>query len=351
MNLIFSAENYPIFQNVVYNTIEEAQTCKTTNIEIIQDEKTGLIYNHKFNPSIINYNETYNNEQQFSEIFRKHLLYICEIIVKYFYDKNILEIGCGDGYFLELLEKNNFNIHGIDPSYKGKNPNIKKEYHNNDKNKYNAFIMRHVLEHINDPYNFLLTLKNNSDKNSLIYIEVPDLEYINDNCVFFDLFYEHVNYFRIEDFQNMFDNILYLKKTFGKQYISLVAELNSLKKPIKKTNFALNKMFFNKLNDYINLIKYNKSKKVIWGCSSKGVIFSILLNNNNTKVDYFVDINPYKQNKYIPLISTNDGYGKIEKFEQIKKYLNKDSIIFIMNPNYKEEIIEMTNNKYIYKVL
>lgn len=94
--------------------------------------------------------------------------------------------------------------------------------------------MRHVLEHIYDTYNFLLELKKHSDKTSIIYIEVPSLEYINDNCTFFDLYYEHINYFRIENFQNIFDNILHIETTFGKQYILLVAELNNLKKPIKK---------------------------------------------------------------------------------------------------------------------
>lgn len=42
MNSIFSYKNYPIFQNIVYDTIEKAKSCKTMDIEIIQDKKQVL---------------------------------------------------------------------------------------------------------------------------------------------------------------------------------------------------------------------------------------------------------------------------------------------------------------------
>ena len=37
--------------------------CNIADIEIIQDENTGLIYNNKFDKSIINYDDNYHNEQ------------------------------------------------------------------------------------------------------------------------------------------------------------------------------------------------------------------------------------------------------------------------------------------------
>ena len=63
MSLIFESKNYPIFQNVLYNTPYESMNCNIADIEIIQDENTGLIYNNKFDKSIINYDDNYHNEQ------------------------------------------------------------------------------------------------------------------------------------------------------------------------------------------------------------------------------------------------------------------------------------------------
>ena len=190
---------------------------------------------------------------------------VTNIIKKYFIDRSILEIGCGDGYFLELLLKSGFNINGMDPTYTGNNKKIKKEYYNkNYSSKYNVFILRHVLEHIQDPYNFLLELKKIDNNDSLIYIEVPSLEYINENCTFFDFYYEHVNYFREVDFINMFDNILVMDRFFDKQYIYIIAELNSLKLPVKTDDFILNKNFLSKFYYYNDIIK-NLNQKQLYG--------------------------------------------------------------------------------------
>ena len=347
--MIFSANNYPIFQNVLYDTPELAMKCKVADIEIEQDKETGLIYNKKFNPKLMYYDEEYHNEQQFSETFKNHLNNVKDIITRNFDKNSILEIGCGDGYFLEFLHNNGFDIEGMDPSYKGNNINIKKEYYTENSGKiYNAIILRHVLEHLEDPYTFLLNLKNANKNNGLIYIEAPNLNYINDHCIFTNFFYEYVTYFRLNDLESMFDSILESGTIFNEQYIYIVARLDSLKLPVKTDDFYLNKNFFDKLNNYIDIIKKSNSKKVIWGCSSKGVIFSILLNKNDAKADYFVDIKPNKQNKYMPIISNKDGYGKVHSYDTIKKYLDNDSIIFIMNSNYKNEIINFTNNKYNY---
>ncbi|WP_300716352.1 hypothetical protein [uncultured Brachyspira sp.] len=63
-----------------------------------------------------------------------------------------------------------------------------------------------------------------------------------------DFYYEHVNYFREIDFINMFDNILVIDSFFNKQYIYLVAELSSLKLPVKTEDFILNKNFLSKIS-------------------------------------------------------------------------------------------------------
>ena len=41
----------------------------------------------------------------------------------------------------------------------------------------------------------------------------------------------------------------------------------------------------------------------------------------------------------------------VSSYEYIENKLDNDTMIFIMNNNYKEEIIKMTNNKYNYITL
>ena len=118
--------------------------------------------------------------------------------IKKYLQKNskIVEVGCGQGHFIDLIVKNsNYDVKGFDTSYKGESKLIKKRYLTlKDKISSDMIILRHVLEHIPKPYEFLLLIKS-IFKKSKIYIEVPEYNWIKKKEAFFDITYEHVNYF------------------------------------------------------------------------------------------------------------------------------------------------------------
>jgi 2-polyprenyl-3-methyl-5-hydroxy-6-metoxy-1,4-benzoquinol methylase len=104
----------------------------------------------------------------------------------------VLDIGCGFGFFLRLVEKNkNYNnLVGIEPSvavvkYIQKNFRYSKvEYHNltfdnycsgGINKKFDFIVMSHVLEHILYPNDLLIKIKNLLAKDGFLYIEVPNL--------------------------------------------------------------------------------------------------------------------------------------------------------------------------------
>lgn len=53
--------------------------------------------------------------------------------------------------------------------------------------KFDLIILRHVLEHIPDPSNFLIEIKNLLNPDGKLYVEVPSLEYILDGGYNFDI--------------------------------------------------------------------------------------------------------------------------------------------------------------------
>ena len=71
-----------------------------------------------------------------------------------------------------------------------------------------GFLLRHVLEHIPNPFEFLLRLKEANGRKGRIYIEVPCFDWICEHCAWFDIFYEHVNCCRISDFYRMFGSVV-----------------------------------------------------------------------------------------------------------------------------------------------
>jgi len=233
VKLLYEARQLPIFQNRMYRTEMEARDCPKGNIHLVEDLETGLIYNQAFQPNLMCYGEDYQNEQAVSPIFRAHLESVARIVVCNLGRHSLIEIGCGKGFFLEMLLSNGCEVTGFDPTYEGINPNVIKQYFVPGLGiQAQGLVLRHVLEHIQDPVDFLMQIRKANGGSGRIYIEVPCFDWICEQRAWFDIFYEHVNYFRLSDFQRMFGMIHDSGHLFGGQYLYVVAELESLKVPI-----------------------------------------------------------------------------------------------------------------------
>ncbi len=239
---LYSIDKLPIFQNRMYNTEAEAKNCPKGDVRLVEDLQTGLVYNASFHPELMVYDEHYQNEQAVSTLFQEHLVSVAKIVERTMGRHDLVEVGCGKGYFLELLLTQGFDIIGFDPTYEGTNTRIERHYFEPSLEiKASAIILRHVLEHIQEPVDFLMRLKNANGGSGLIYIEVPDFDWICSKRAWFDVFYEHVNYFRLADFDRMFGKVVESGTVFGGQYLYVVADLGSLKVPEydekKRVNF------------------------------------------------------------------------------------------------------------------
>ncbi|MFI8751695.1 class I SAM-dependent methyltransferase [Vreelandella lionensis] len=343
---LYRVEGVPTLQNRVYDTFLEALNSPTGNITLVQDPVSGLVYNKDFDPNAVIYDRNYNNEQAISDVFKLHLEGVANIVIRNLGKKKIVEIGCGKGFFLELMLEKGFDITGYDPSYTGENPRIEKKFYDATiRNNAKGIILRHVLEHIASPWEFLHTIKSANGGQGLIYIEVPCLDWIIKHNAWFDIFYEHVNYFRMADFENIFSHIRDSGKLFSGQYLYIVADLADLRQAPKKD---INPVVFPKsfsfniegvdANSYIN----NENKAVVWGASSKGVIFS-LMKKHQKNISFAVDINPAKQGKYLPVtgLLVLSPQQFMEEFPEISE-------VYVMNSNYLDEVRKMTGYKYTY---
>ena len=222
-------DSVPVYQNKMFDTAEAARACPHGDVVLAQNLGSGLVYNRAFDPDKLNYDDSYQNEQNHSPAFQTHVSQVLEKVASRFTGMSILEIGCGKGAFLELLRASGHDARGIDPAYEGDSEHILRRHFEPGLGIHSdAIVMRHVLEHITDPFRFLDNIRIANDGKGLIYIEVPCLEWVLQQRAWFDLFYEHVNYFRLADFTRMFGRKLESGHLFGGQYIYVVAELASL---------------------------------------------------------------------------------------------------------------------------
>jgi SAM-dependent methyltransferase len=367
MRKIYKAVDFPILQNKVYNTKEEAINCKKGDMNVVINEDE-LICNSDFDSKKMVYDQEYDNSVP-SEFFKSYYSKIIDhLSKKYKLDSNsfVLDIGCGKGTFLkQMFLDGNYvgRAIGIDPSYEGELNSFQnkllfiKEYFNekhlDNIDTISLVILRHTLEHIPSPSNFLKNIfdviQKCNIKNVPIFIEVPDVKWIFKNKAYWDFFYEHVNYFSKKSLFDTITNtgakVTSIINEFGDQYFWAEAIVNSEN---FKTNYQINKdlslNFSLDFNQEIidNILKIEQiidinSKMVIWGMASKGIIYSLHLIKNGYTPNFFVDININKQNKYVPVIAK-----KIISPNDLPK--NEKLSIICMNPNYFNEIQKQCEN-------
>jgi len=291
----------------------------------------------------MHYDSNYNNEQANSPFFQQHLVSVKDIIRRELGTQALVEVGCGKGFFLEMLLRDGFDVTGFDPTYEGSNSRVMKEYFRPGVLKLShGLILRHVLEHVPDPYRFLCDLRDANGGKGMIYIEVPCFDWICEKRAWFDIFYEHVNYFRLVDFFRMFGKVQASGRLFGDQYLYIVADLETLMEPkyVKKDAVSFPDSFLNSLIAE----EHNRTEHaIVWGGASKGVIFSLLRERIGKPVSTVVDVNSAKQQKYLPITGI-----KVLSPKDILNDCYANSTVYVMNSNYIDEIKEMSLNKFNY---
>ncbi|WP_208596978.1 class I SAM-dependent methyltransferase [Desulfosudis oleivorans] len=316
-------------------------------MRLAQSPLHGIVSNVAFQPEKVVYDKNYQNEQGCSAVFTRHLDQVAGIIEKHGAGKTVLEVGCGKGTFTEMLHTRNMAITGLDPAYEGNAPYIIREHFSPALGVTgDVIVLRHVLEHIALPFEFLKQIATANGGKGLIYIEVPCLDWIMENHAWFDIFYEHVNYFRLSDFNRFFGKIIDSGRFFGGQYIFVVADIASLglNDSVNSEVFSTPSDFFSGIDDAIDIITKTPGRlHVVWGAASKGVLFSLHLHRRGHIPDFAIDINPAKQNRYLPATGLH-----VLSPESAFERLRPGDVIFVMNPNYLDEIRSQSGTKYQY---
>lgn len=355
-------KNIPVMQSIIYKTLNDAQNCRVGDINIYICKNCGSVFNKTFSPESLQYTVGYENSQDYSDTFFKHLSDIKSYIMKSTNNpKSILEIGCGKGKFLKLLaNETDASCYGYDPSYLGKEEIlngrvkfIKRYFEETDVNKkHDIVIMRHVIEHINNPLVMLNMIYKAMNDDGILYIETPNLEWILKNKVIFDFTYEHCNYFTLDTIKELLAmsklNIVDERLTFGEQYISIIVRKSDIlklnhynEKEILK-NKLLNDLY--KFEDYKNKAITDINKQLMeikkngnccfWGSAGKGVMCCNMFDEFCKYISCVVDINPNKQGGYI----AHTGHPIIAP-EQLIQFDIKS--VFVTNSNYYDEIKSM----------
>lgn len=350
---IYRAEQLPVFQNRMFPSAPAARGCTRGDVVLVQSLDTGLVFNRAFRPELMQYDADYQNEQGLSTAFKLHLDAVAAVIGRHFAVDSLIEVGCGKGLFLERLAALGFEITGLDPTYEGTNPHVIKEYFTPAIGLHaQGIVLRHVLEHVQDPLAFLAGLLESNRGSGKIYIEVPCLDWIAQHHAWFDIFYEHVNYFRLADFERMFGTVCEAGHCFNGQYLYVVADLATLRTPRYRpeADFEVPTGFMSAIEHARTRLslpaahpssKAGAPSRAIWGGASKGVVFALFMERAGTPIDTVIDINPAKQGRFLAATGL-----QVKSPEEGMERLPPGADLYVMNSNYLDEIQALTGHRF-----
>lgn len=356
----------PVHCNVLCSAYEESLQVPRGDIRLTFCKNCCHFFNAAFEPDIMKYDQEYENSLHFSPRFQEYAKSLARRLTDQYdlHNKDIIEIGCGKGDFLMLLCESGENRGiGFDTSYvpgRSDAPGqeqitfIQDFYSPRYANyKADCICCRHVLEHIQFPRKFLENICNTvGDRfKPLVFFEVPNGAFTLEDLGIWDLIYEHCSYFSMTSLKYLFAacgfDIANCAESFEGQFLNIEAFPAELpaetytvpEKEIERMNHYV-EMFkdrydstLTKWQHKLKEIRNSGKKAVVWGAGSKGVAFLNVLQIKD-QIEYLVDVNPYKQGKYIA------GIGKeIVSPDFLKKY--RPDTVIVMNPVYLNEIRKM----------
>ena len=365
MMVFFQAESLPVFCNVLWDSRTKAMAAPLSKIHLAYCHECGHLYNVAFDQTLMQYSAAYENSLHFSQRFQQWAQETAGRLVRQYqlYNKDIIEIGCGQGDFLEILQRlGNNRVLGFDPSYKPEQTPanveepamtvIPKAYSEVSGDYPADFICcRHVLEHIDRPLEFLKGIRSSIGprKDCVVYFEVPNALYSLEHMGLWDIIYEHCSYFTSESLANLFLRAgfepIEVAERYDGQFLTIEARPgHDDVKPVSDCKWVVSNIrhlidnfqnvYTEKVHSWRSTLSdlgSQNSRIVIWGAGSKGVTFVNTLNISYKQVEYIVDVNPRKCGKFVP------GTGQcIVGPDFLREYCPDTTII--MNPIYQSEI-------------
>jgi len=338
----------PTVPNNLLSSVEDED--KFGEMRLRKNLALDFVENAAFDASLATYDENYQTSQVHSKLFQAHMTDVLGTLKAEFPQHSVLvEVGCGKGDFVELVQADAyFTASGFDFSYEGNNPAIQKRFLTpDDRIPADVVVLRHVLEHIKAPHEFLTMLRDIFGQ-AAIYIEVPSYDWMLDNQAFFDVTYEHVNYFSEKSLLALFDqHVLKSGRCFNGQYQYAIADLAKLSTQFADlyANGTWKDVDFEQLfpshSEKIASIEARlapDNKLYIWGAATKGCMFLVHCMNHGKIIEqtgFAIDVNPQKCGKFLP-----GSHVQIQSKEAFFAAARPGDLLLISNPNYQAEIVD-----------
>ena len=286
----------------------------------------------------------------------------------------VMEIASNDGYLLQYFKENGVPTLGVEPTESTAKVAIEKgiptdieffgvQYANKllkSGRKANLILGNNVLAHVPDINDFVGGVKIALSREGITTFEFPHLLQLIENNQFDTIYHEHFSYLSFFTVQKIFEahglELFDVEeipthggslRVYGKHIENKAIEIQSSIEALldKENSFGIDSLeYYSNFKSKVDNIKLSvldflitkkrEGKKVAaYGAAAKGNTLLNYCGVKNDLIDFVVDANPHKQNKFLP-----GSHIPIVNEEKIKK--ERPDFIIILPWNIQDEIIK-----------
>jgi len=225
--------------------------------------------------------------------------------------RRVVEVGCGDGNYLALLQAAGAAVSGVEPSDPfrsmalARGLDVAGGYVIRGSPlagaPFDAFVTRQVLEHVPDPNDFLQGIRENLTADGVGLVEVPSLEQAVEHGRYYDFFADHLNYFSSVTLRHALErnrfSVLDMTRGMNGEYnVALVQRAPEDDfAGLQHTLTTLSR----DLRAYIDACTKAGKRVAIWGAGGKGITAMAVAQVSG--VAYVVDSDPLKAGYFTPV--------------------------------------------------
>jgi len=319
-----------------FSTRHEALRQPTGIVELGWRSEDPYVFNTGFDSSLISHDDAYCTSvvdiDRVTQV--PTLTYVRERVLSHLPTKaHVVDIGCGQGEFVEALRMWGIHATGFDPVLRRQAPYLHARYWVPGEAPADLYVMRCVLPHIPDPWSFLDEVARSSP-GSLVLIEFQRLEWILEEAIWYQVSHDHVNLFTVDDFKNRFNVVEH--GTFSSGEWGWVLIDPGTVRPATHRSCHLNAQI-----DDLMVVRDSMLRRAadldrpiaIWGAAGKGIVLGHALVGCGVEDISVIDADPSRWNLYIEPTGI-----QVLSPDRALNHLGAETLVLVCNPNHLRAI-------------
>lgn len=351
----------PVTCASVFDTEAEARAVPCGRVDLVFCDGCGLVFNPAFDEALAEIGARYESSQAASAHFSQFARSLSAAWIErhQLRGKAVLEIGCGNGEFLrQMLGDGVARAIGMDPlaseaalRHDAALPQLAVRPLRFDASTIDvaadAVVCRHTLEHVPQVHGFLSLVAGWARRGPgrVALFEVPAAERILSEAAFWDIYYEHCQYFTLASLRQAFRlagfDVRRVERAYGDQYLLLEATVGEAGPAAESADIDAQRaqclefgrqarQAVARCDEGLEALAASGRPVMLWQGAAKTVGLLAALTRRDL-VHSAVDLSPQRHGKFLP------GSGlQVHAPEQLRQI--DPQYIVLMNPVYVTEV-------------